>query len=317
MERQNSAGESASVDSGNVSRRTYVKLMGASSVAGLTGAAGCISTSPDDGGGDNGNGSGNGSTNGSDGGGQATTIVPGTAPGFKPFEFNRGGELVGFDVDLLNAVVSNADGYTLGEWNTMEFSSLIPALRNDRIDVIAAALTINEERKQSIAFTNPYYDADQAVLVSDNADFSPSSIQDLEGHSVGSQEGTTGASVVESELVEPGLVEPSNFNTYGSYVLAVEDLVNGNIDAVVVDTPVANTFATSREVHVAFTYTTGEQYGFGVRKGNSDLRTALNDGLQQVKQNGTLQELKEEWNVAQKAGSGEERSLHGSLSRRR
>lgn len=275
-------------------RRTYVRLVGAGGVAGLTGTAGCISTSPSDGGG-GGNDSNNSSGGGGGGGGETTTIVPGTAPGFKPFEFKQGGDLVGFDIDLLNAVVGNADGYALGEWNTMEFSSLTQALQSNRIDVIAAAMTITEDRKQSIAFTKPYYNADQAILVSEKGSFSPSSLQDLAGHVIGAQEGTTGAGVVESELVKTGLVKQSNFKTYGNYVLAVEDLVNGNIDAVVIDTPVANTFASTRAVKTAFTYKTGERYGFGVRKKDDDLRTALNQGLKRVKGSGTYDSLKKKW----------------------
>jgi polar amino acid transport system substrate-binding protein len=257
----------------SVSRRTYIQLAGASSVAGITSLAGCTVG----------------------GGGSAGEITPGTAPGFPPFEMkNDEGELIGFDVDLLTAVVEETD-YTLADWEEFEFSSLIPALRNDRLDVIAAAMTITDDRDESIDFTDPYYNADQAILVADNGDFSPSSLSDLSGQNVGAQEGTTGAGVVQEQLVDKGDLQESNFNTYGSYVLAVEDLVNGNVVAVVVDTPVANTFAENRPVSVAFTYETGERYGFGVRTDADDVTTALNEGLATVRENGTYDDLKEEY----------------------
>jgi polar amino acid transport system substrate-binding protein len=254
----------------SMDRRSYLKVAGVASTAGL---AGCLS---------------------SFGGGNGGELVPATAPGFPPFEMKDGGELVGFDVDLLTAVVAESD-YELGEWKEFEFSSLIPALSNGRVDVVAAAMTINDERDETIDFTDPYYNADQAILVREGGSFSPSALADLSDHPVGAQEGTTGASVVKSELVEGGDMPESNFNTYGSYVLAVEDLVNENLDAVVVDTPVANTFEAQRPVSIAFTYETGERYGFGVQEGADDVTSALNDGLAAVQDSGEYEEIRNEW----------------------
>lgn len=255
----------------DMDRRSYLKTVGASSVVGLSGAAGCL------------------------GGGGGQTLTPGTAPGFPPFEFkNDSGELVGFDIDLLSAVVEETD-YELGEWKEFEFSSLIPALQNDRIDVIAAAMTINDERKQTIAFSDPYYNADQAILVASGGDFSPSALDDLSGHKVGAQEGTTGAGVVQDQLVKKGKLEKSNFSTYGSYVLAVQDLENGNLDAIVIDKPVADTFASQRNVEVAFVHETGERYGFGIRQEAGDVQSALNSGLKTVQENGTYEKIRNEW----------------------
>jgi len=254
-------------------RRTFLKTTGAAATVSLAGCAGL------------------------GGGGDEMTIVAGTAPGFPPFEMKEGGELVGFDVDLLEAVVAETD-YTLETWSEFEFSSLIPALTSDKIDVIAAAMTINDERDQTIDFSNPYYSADQSVLVREGGDFSPSELSDLSGHKVGAQEGTTGADQVK-KLIEDGTMEESNFNTYGSYVLAVEDLQNGNIDAVVLDKPVAETFAADRPVNVAFVVTTNENYGFGIRTDDDDLQQALNSGLSTVKENGTYEDLVNKWFGAQ------------------
>ncbi|MEF8780802.1 MAG: basic amino acid ABC transporter substrate-binding protein [Haloferacaceae archaeon] len=252
----------------SVSRRTYLKLTGASSVAGVTATAGCLG-----------------------GGGELT---PGTAPGFPPFEMIEDGELVGYDVDLLEAVVAETD-YELGEWEEFEFSSLIPALQNDRIDVIAAAMTITDDRKESIAFSDPYYSADQSVLVREGGDFQPSSFDDFEGVTVGAQEGTTGAGVVEDELIAPETISEDAFSRYGNYVLAVQDLENGNIDAIVLDQPVAETFAAQRDVEVAFVFETGEQFGFGIRQDAADVQSALNDGLATVREDGTYEEITSSW----------------------
>ncbi|TKX74236.1 basic amino acid ABC transporter substrate-binding protein [Halorubrum sp. GN11_10-6_MGM] len=254
----------------DVSRRTYLKLTGGSAAVGLTGLAGCL-------------------------GENTTTITPGTAPGFPPFEMRQDGELVGFDVDLLEAVVAETD-YELGEWATFDFDGLIPALtQNEEIDVIAAAMTITEDRQETIAFSDPYWESDQAILVREGGDFQPSEWADFEGARVGAQSGTTGADQVQSNLVDPGIVAESDSSTYDSYVLAVEDLANENIDAVVVDNPVAETFAANRAVTIAFVEETGEQFGFGLRQGESEFQSALNDGLQTVRDDGTYQEITNTW----------------------
>jgi polar amino acid transport system substrate-binding protein len=256
----------------NIDRRTYLKSVGGTGVA-LT-LAGCTSLTGGDGGGD--------------------TIIPGTASGFPPFEFvDDSGELVGFDVDLLEAVVDETD-YELGEWEDLEFGQLITSLDNGNIDVIAAAMTINDERDQTIDFSDPYYDANQAVLVSEDGDFRPESTDDLSDRPIGAQTGTTGEDEVDA-LVDDGVISSGQKSTYENYVLAVQDLVNGNVDAVIVDTPVAETFVANRAVVTSFTIQTGEQYGFGVQEGDSDLQEALNSGLATVEDNGTYADLTEEW----------------------
>ncbi len=254
----------------DMSRRTYLQITGASAATGLTATAGCI------------------------GGGSAGTITPGTAPGFAPFEMKQDGELVGFDVDLIEAVVGETD-YELGSWEEFEFDSLIPALTNERIDVIAAAMTITEDRQETISFSDPYWESDQSVLVVEDGDFQPSGWEDFEGRTVGAQSGTTGADQVQSNLIDPGIISEDDYSSYDNYVFAVEDLENGNIDAVVIDLPVAETFESQRDVTIAFIEETGEQFGFGVRQDDDDVREALNSGLATVREDGTYEEITNRW----------------------
>ena len=254
-----------------LSRRQYVTTVGGTAVA--LSLAGC---------------SGNGGS-----GSEEQTITAGTAPGFPPFEMMQDGELVGFDIDLLEAVVGESD-YTLSGWEQFEFDSLIPALTNDNIDVIAAGMTIDDERDQTIDFTDPYYSSDQAVVVRSDGEFMPESLADLADRPIGAQSGTTGEEEVQNELVGDEITE-NQYNAYGNYVLAIEDLQNGNIDAVMIDVPVARTFAANRPVEVAFVYETGEQFGFGVRTDADDLTSALNGGPSAVRESGTYEELTAEW----------------------
>ena len=180
-------------------------------------------------------------TGGADGGTGAGTVVAGTAPGFAPFEFNEGGELVGFDVELTEAVLARTD-YEFGGFETFEFDSLIPALQDGNVDLIAAAMTITDDRDEQIDFSDPYYEANQAVLVASGDDFEPEGREDFEGQVVGAQSGTTGEGQVDM-LVEDGIISEDDKRVYGNYELAVNDLESGNIDAVIIDVPVAENFA--------------------------------------------------------------------------
>lgn len=291
----------------SVDRRAVLKSLGAGSVAfalaGCTGDGGETETA-------GGGGDGTETPTESMGGGMTDTeamggtttgtaamageIVPGTAPGFPPFEIKQDGELTGFDVELVEAVVAETN-YELGTWQEFEFDALIPAVRNDKIDMIAAAMTITEQRKNAIAFSDPYYSADQSVIVQEGGDFQPTELADLSGRVVGAQKGTTGEGVVQSELIETGQLQQSNYKAYDNYTLAVQDLENGNVDAVVLDKPVADTFAAQRAVTVAFVYETGERYGFGLRKSDDARLQAVNQGLATVMDNGTFEDLRNKW----------------------
>ena len=262
-----------------VDRRDYLKLSGVAGIA-MTGLAGCLE---DSGNGDDENGSSDG--NGGEG---DSEIVAGTAPGFRPFEMVEDGELIGFDIDHLEAVVDETD-YELSGWEQFEFDTLIQALNSGEIDVIAAAMTINDEREEQIAFTDPYYSADQSVLVQTGGDFQPSDLDDLSGREVGAQSGTTGEGIVEDEIDDP------EYRSFDNYVYAVEELERGTIEAIVIDQPVAESFESDRDVEIAFTFETGEEYGLGVRQDDDDLREALNEGIAAVEESGEYEEITREW----------------------
>jgi polar amino acid transport system substrate-binding protein len=225
-------------------------------------------------------------------GGDGDTIVPGTASGFPPFEYTVDGELVGFDVDLAAETIERT-GYEVGEWRDTEFDSLIPSLIDGEIDLIAAAMTITDERAQTIAFSDPYYESNQAVLVREGGDVNPSEPADLEGLRVGAQSGTTGESGVEA-LIDEGVVAEDDYRQYDNYTLAVQDLENGNVDAIVLDIPVARNFADSRSVVIAFQIETGEEFGFGMRQ-DDDRLADVNDALAEIREDGTYEELVQEW----------------------
>lgn len=223
------------------------------------------------------------------------TIVPGTASGFPPFEYYPEDDqenLVGFDIDLTEAVIEEA-GYEVGTWQDIEFDILIESLQQEEIDFIAAAMTITADRDEAIDFSDPYYAADQAIVVRENG-FDPGSLSDLEGRSVAAQSGTTGESLAEDELIDQGLIDESDYRGLDNYTLAVEELANGGVDAIIVDLPVAQQFAANRAVRVAFVHETGEEYGFGLRDGDDRLED-VNEALATLQDDGTYDELVQEW----------------------
>ena len=121
------------------------------------------------------------------------------------------------------------------------------------------------------------------------------SLLTLAGATIGAQTATTGEALIETELVEPGLVEPSEYASWDTYPGAVAALEQGTVDAVVVDAPAARSFAADGRSSVAFLAETVERYGIGVRGDDETLRDALDEGLRAVRESGRYDEIAAEW----------------------
>ncbi len=222
---------------------------------------------------------------------QEETVVVGTSAGFPPFEIVEEGELVGFDIDLMEAI-ADVQGFEL-EWKDVAFSALIPSLKSGKIDCVAAAMTIKPKREEVVDFSDPYWSADQGVIVGEDSELNI--VNALTEKKVGAQTGTTGADWVKTQLVEKGLIAKNDLRHYDTYVMAVRDLVNGNIGSVVVDTPVARTFTERQPVKMIATLITGEKYGLAVKKGNAELLEKLNEGLKKIRQTGRYGDIVAKW----------------------
>lgn len=222
-------------------------------------------------------------------------VVVGTAPGFPPFEMRKDGELVGFDIDLLEAVIVKTD-YSLREWKTFDFDGLIPALTNGNIEIIAAAMSKYPDRDKKIDFTNTYYQGRGAFLVRDDSSISISEFSDISEYTVGAQRGTGGAKRIGKKLIEPGHLDRDNYIKYDSYLLALKDLKKGRIDVLEVQYSVAQSFVQEHDVKIAHVYDyESPGMGFGVREQDDDLKASLNEGLEVVRENGTHDELLLKW----------------------
>ncbi|MBC7322784.1 MAG: basic amino acid ABC transporter substrate-binding protein [Acetomicrobium sp.] len=216
----------------------------------------------------------------------AKTYVVGTSAGFPPFEYIQDGKIVGFDVDLMKAI-AESQGFEV-KFQDISFDSLIPGLNAGTIDIVAAGMTITEERAKVVDFTEPYYSANQALLVKEG---SGNTLTVLFGnHNIAVQTGTTGDLWVEENLEKTGILT-GKVTRFDTFVLAIQDLINGNVDGVVLDTPVAKRYAAEKPVVMVAEIITGEQYGLAVAKGNKELLEKLNKGLEEVKASGKMDEL--------------------------
>ena len=220
----------------------------------------------------------------------AQRYVVGTNASFPPFEYVEDGEIVGFDIDLVKEI-AELQGFEV-EFRDISFDSLIPGLASGSLDIVAAGMTITEERKEVVAFSDPYYSANQSVLVHQDSE------EDLTvlfgDNDIGVQTGTTGDSWVREKLIDPDILT-GELRNYDSYVFVIRDLANENIEAAVLDKPVAETYSKDNPVKVVAEVITGEEYGIAVGKNNQELQEEINAGLAKVIENGTMDELIEKY----------------------
>jgi ABC-type amino acid transport substrate-binding protein len=231
---------------------------------------------------------------GSGGGGNADgtdpeSIVVASSIDYRPFEFEKDGEPVGFDIDLMRAIGKRA-GFE-PKFQNVTFDGIIPGLGNNLYDAAISAITITPEREKQIDFSEPYYSADQSLLV--RSDSGIRSTDDLADATVGVQIGTTGAAEAK-RLAEQGKV--NQVRTFDGNVDAMVAVENGQIAAVITDLPASADRVKSSDgaLEIAQTIPTGEQYGIAFPK-DSEFRESVNKALQEIKDDGTYAEIYEKW----------------------
>lgn len=225
---------------------------------------------------------------------QKPKLVAGTNATFPPFEAMENEKLVGFDMDLIRAIGA-AEGYDV-EIQHMEFKSLIPALQTDKIDVAIAGMSINEERKQAIDFSTPYFDAGLIIAVNKDNSQGITDRDSLKGKKLAAQIGTTGANACTEIQKADAKTEVRTFKDVGE---AFMELEKGGVDAVINDQAVTlnyiQTSGTQKVITVGSVFSTEEQYGVGVKKGNEKILKVINDGLEKIKANGEYDKIYKQW----------------------
>jgi polar amino acid transport system substrate-binding protein len=223
---------------------------------------------------------------GSGGGGGGEALTVGSDIPYPPFEQGKEGNYTGFDVELLEAV-----GKSIGrdvEFEDTSFDTIFLDLSRGNFDVVASAATITDEREKTVDFSNPYYISEQAILVKTGGEID--SVEKLSGANVAVQQGTTGQEFVEEEG------DAGQLRKYPQGPDAVSALENGTVEAVVIDIPVAENAAAANEgLEISAAIPTEEEYGFAVKQGETELLEELNEGLEEVIDDGTYAKLYEKW----------------------
>lgn len=206
-----------------------------------------------------------------------------------PFEWaGTDGQFYGFDLDVMR-LVAIIEGYDV-EIVSYSWDIIFDDVGIGRVDIGASGATITAEREQKVDFSAPYWTSNQAVIVKADADLNIATAL-AAGRRIGAQIGTTGAIWVQEQLIDKGI--NVTLREYTLYPLAVLDLVNGNVDAVVQDEPASRaSVAADDRLAIVGVIETGEQFGFFVANGDpKGLLAKINHGVQELKANGAWDNL--------------------------
>ncbi len=195
-------------------------------------------------------------------------------------------ELTGFDIDLTYAI-AETEGFQVEITNLGGFDAVVAGLAQCQYDVAASGVSITEERKANMLFSDPYYAIGQILTVKEGVTDLVNK-EDFAGKTIGAQTGTTGAIMVQDWEAE-GLV---SYKGYDTVDLAFLDLKNGQIDAVLTDNMIAEGYANSLGgLTLVGELYSSEELGFAICKTNTELQAKINDGLKKVKESGKFDEL--------------------------
>jgi polar amino acid transport system substrate-binding protein len=224
------------------------------------------------------------STAGGSGGGEPLSV--GSDIPYPPFEQGKPGNYTGFDIELIEAI-----GEKIGrkpEVQDTSFETIFRDVQQGKFDAAISAATITDEREKAVDFSNPYYLSEQALLVAEGSPFKE--LKELEGKTVGVQQGTTGQELAKEEI------GGAEIRPYPEGPDAVNALKAGTVEGVVIDAPVAqNAVEKSGGVEIAEKIPTEEEYGIAVAQGETELLEEINKGLEEVEKDGTYKMIYEKW----------------------
>ena len=224
------------------------------------------------------------------------TIKIGTEGAYPPFNnLNAAGELEGFDIDIAKALCDEMQ--VTCEFVTQDWDGIIPALQAGNYDAIIASMSITEERKEKVDFTEKYYNTPPAIVVPKDSELTEATPEALEGKTIGAQSATTHANYAEQKLSG---AEVRTYPTADEYKL---DIVSGRVDAVIDDVVVLSEWLETDDgacCKLLGTLTpdpviNGEGAGIAIRKGEDDLREMFNTAIQAIRDNGKYEEIQSKY----------------------
>mgnify|MGYP002777226422 CR=1 FL=1 len=221
----------------------------------------------------------------------ASKIVVGLDDNFPPMGFRDAkGNLVGFDIDLAREAAKRLGAEV--EFKPIDWNAKEAELGGKRVDVLWNGLTITEPRKEKIAFTTPYLENRQIVIVAANSPVKAKA--DLAGKVVGVQEGSSAVEAIDKDAAGKTLKELKKF---GDNVTALMDLSTGRLDALVVDEVVGRYYTAKKpgEYVILDEHFGTEEYGVGVRKDDAELLGKIQKAMDEMKKDGAAARISSEW----------------------
>ena len=218
--------------------------------------------------------------------------VIGSDVAFAPFEFKKDGKYEGIDIDIVNEI-AKIEGFEV-EWKHMDFSGIIGAVQSGQLDGAIAGMTINDERRKTVDFSDPYYDTGIVGIVkADNTDIN--SPDDFKDKRLAVKKGTTGAEYAESVKEKYN----TKITVFEDTSTMIQSVINGQADVAFDDFPVIAYAITQQDpvqLRIATERLNTAQFGFAVKKGaNQELLEKFNSGLKKLKESGKYQEILEKY----------------------
>ncbi len=227
---------------------------------------------------------------------ESKVITMATNAEWPPLEFvDEDGNITGFEMELLQKF-SEVSDYTFTPIN-IAWDGIFAGLANGAYDGIASGVSVTEERKSAMEFTTPFLVVTQSIIVPTDTGFEAAKIDELEGKKVGVQIGTTGDLMLQDSGYDVII------KSYDSIALAVEDLLNGNLDAVVTDSVVAGEYVLGNDAFKGKLKVSGtseenvEPIAMCFPKGDTMHVEIVNNALKALEDNGTMDELKAKWGI--------------------
>ena len=222
--------------------------------------------------------------------GEKTTLTMATNATFPPYEFHDNGEIVGIDAEIAKAIADKL-GMEL-KIEDMEFDSIIASVQSGKTDMGMAGLTVTEDRKASVDFSDSYATGVQVVIVKNDSDIK--SIDDLNGKKIGVQTATTGDIYAGDDYGD------ENVERYSKGTDAVSALVSGKIDCVIIDNEPAKEFVKANEgLKILDTEYVTEDYAICFAKGNTELKDKVNGALKELIADGTVKKIIDKYITAE------------------
>lgn len=212
-------------------------------------------------------------------------LIVGTEAGFAPYEYMEGNEVVGIDMDIAKAIADSM-GKEL-EIKNMDFDSALLAVQNGTIDFVAAGVSVDEERQKVMDFSIDYVDSTEVIVVNKaNPAVADATTEGLADKIIGVQQGNIADIWVESN------VEAKEVKRYTKFAQAAEDLKNAKIDCIVMDQyPAEDLVAANPELAILDGTLFQDKYAIAVKKGNKELLDKINTVIQELKDDGKIEEF--------------------------